>query len=200
MIAFVKGKVFEYGEDYIIIDNMGIGYVIYMPFQDMERIKKVDDQIMVHTYHYVREDQQLLYGFQNRESLHLFKNLIGVSGVGPKAGLSILSTVSPGDFILAVISGDEKTISKAPGIGKKSAQRIILELRDKFKKLNIQTPLPLFSIGEENEDVSKVLEATEGLMGLGYTKQEAVKVLSQIDGSITLECMIKEALKLLMKG
>ncbi|MEG0370870.1 MAG: Holliday junction branch migration protein RuvA [Clostridium sp.] len=200
MIAFVKGKVFEYGEDYIIIDNMGIGYVIYMPFQDMEKIKKADDQVMVHTYHYVREDQQLLYGFQNRESLHLFKNLIGVSGVGPKAGLSILSTVSPGDFILAVISGDEKTISKAPGIGKKSAQRIILELRDKFKKLNIQTPLPLFSIGEENEDVSKVLEATEGLMGLGYTKQEAVKVLSQIDGSITLECMIKEALKLLMKG
>lgn len=199
MIAFVKGKIFEYGEDYIIIDNMGIGYIIYMPLRDIEKIKN-NEEAIVHTYHYVREDQQMLYGFYNRESLHLFKNLIGVSGVGPKAGLSILSTVSPGDFILAVISGDEKTISKAPGIGKKSSQRIILELRDKFKKLNIETPLPLLEIGNEKEDTSKIADATEGLMALGYTKLEANKTLREIDQNLSLEDMIKEALKLLMKG
>lgn len=200
MIAFVKGNVFEYGEDNIIVDNLGIGYIIYMPLQDIEKIRKVEGEVIVHTYHYVREDQQLLYGFYNRESLHLFKNLIGVSGVGPKAGLSILSTVSPGDFILAVISGDEKTISKAPGIGKKSAQRIILELRDKFKKLNIETPLPLFEIGIEKEDTSKIADAAEGLMALGYTKMESAKVLRDIDQNLSLEEIIKEALKLLMKG
>ncbi|KMT21259.1 Holliday junction branch migration protein RuvA [Clostridium cylindrosporum] len=200
MIAYVKGKVFEYGEDYIIVDNMGIGYIIYMPIQDIEKVKKVDNEVTVHTYHYVREDQQLLYGFYNKEALSLFKNLIGVSGVGPKAGLSILSTVSPSDFILAVISGDEKTISKAPGIGKKSAQRIILELRDKFKKLNIETPLPLLELGSEKEDISKIADATEGLMALGYTKQEAVKTLSQIDNDLSIEDMLKEALKLLMRG
>ncbi len=198
MIAFVKGKVFEHGEDYIIVDNMGIGYLIYMPSRDIEKIRKLDE-VIVYTYHYVREDQQLLYGFYNKESLNLFKNLITVSGIGPKVGLSILSSVSPQDFILAVISGDEKTISKAQGVGKKSAQRIILELRDKFKKLNIETPLPLLNIGAEEEN-TKTQDVIEGLMALGYTKAESCKVLENIDKSISIEDMIKECLKLLMKG
>lgn len=199
MIAFVKGQVFEYGEDNIIIDNSGIGYIVYMPYQDIESIKKLSGEIIVHTYHYVREDQQLLYGFYNKESLTLFKNLIGVSGVGPKAALAILSAISPKDFILAVISGDEKMISKAQGIGKKSAQRIILELRDKFKKLNVETPLPIMEIGKE-EDESKVNDAILGLLALGYSKLESTKVLSKIDKNLSLEDTIKEALKLLMKG
>lgn len=199
MIAFVRGKVFEYGEDNIIIDSNGIGYVIFMPIQDIERIKEVKGEITVHTYHYVREDQQLLYGFYNKEALTLFKNLIGVSGVGPKAALAILSAISPSDLILAVISGDEKTISKAQGIGKKSAQRIILELRDKFKKLNVETPFEL--IGSQSEKAnSKVNDAIEGLLALGYTKAEASKVLNKIDVNLSLEDIIKEALKLLMKG
>ncbi|MEF9952476.1 MAG: Holliday junction branch migration protein RuvA [Clostridium sp.] len=200
MIAFVKGEVFDIGEDHIIIDNNGIGYIIYMPLRDIEKMKKKDDEVLVHTYHYVREDGEMLYGFYNRESLHLFKNLIGVSGVGPKAGLSILSTVDATTLILAVVGADDKTIAKAPGIGKKTAQRIILELRDKFKKLNVEEALPLFALPEEKVDTSKIAEAIEALMALGYSKQEGSNVVTSIDSSLSLEDIIKEALKQLMRG
>ncbi|MEG0481354.1 MAG: Holliday junction branch migration protein RuvA [Clostridium sp.] len=200
MIAFVKGKVFDISEDHVIIDNNGIGYIIYMPLRDIEKIKKKDDEVLIHTYHYVREDGEMLYGFYNRESLHLFKNLIGVSGVGPKAGLSILSTVDATTLVIAVAGADDKTIAKAPGIGKKTAQRIILELRDKFKKLNIEEALPLFSLPEEKVDTSKISEAIEALMALGYSKTEASNVVTGIDAAMSLEDIIKEALKHLMRG
>jgi Holliday junction DNA helicase RuvA len=196
MIAYVKGIIEESGEDYIIIDNNGIGYYISMPANEIELAKKQNGILKVHTYHYVREDSVGLYGFMDKESLNMFKFLLNVSGVGPKAALSMLSSISPASMALAIITGDEKTLCKAQGVGKKLAQRIILELKDKFKNYD-------FIQDNENhiEEVDDSLEAVGALMALGYTRQEAASAIKKVDASgKNIEDIVKQALKVLMKG
>jgi holliday junction DNA helicase RuvA len=195
MIAYVKGIVEEHGDDFVVLDNNGIGYFISMPINEIEKVKKIGGMVKIFTYHYVREDQVGLFGFLDNEGLNMFKMLINVSGVGPKAALSMLSSVSPSSMILAIISGDEKTLCKAQGVGKKLAQRIILELKDKFKNHDF--------MGQSSEgtiETNDEMEAVGALLALGYTRQEAVSALNRVDRNNSLEEVIKQALKVLMKG
>lgn len=197
MIAFIKGTIEEVLTDSILIDCNGVGYKVFMPSSQIEKIKDVQGKIKVHTYYYVREDQASLYGFMDKEGLNMFNMLIGVSGVGPKAALSILSAVPPSSLIISIITGDEKSLCKAQGVGKKMSQRIILELRDKLKDYNIASSLPESEEAYcENEDA----ETLGALLTLGYTKQEAIGALNKIDRNFTIEEKVKQALKLLMRG
>ena len=132
MISFVKGTVADIGENFLIMENGGLGYEIYMTGQDLEKAH-IGDEKKIHTFLYVREDILQLYGFFSKDDLGMFKLLIGVNGVGPKGALGILSGISADELRFAVLSDDVKTISKAPGIGKKTAQKMILELKDKLK-------------------------------------------------------------------
>lgn len=196
MIAYIKGSIEEYGEDYVIIDNNGIGYYVTMPVNEIENLRSQRGTVKIHTYHYVREDSIDLFGFINRESLVMFKQLLNVSGVGPKAAISILSSISPQNMILAIITGDEKALCKAQGVGKKLAQRIILELKDKFKNYDF-LPAAESEITQSNDS----LEAIDALMALGYTRQEAAFAVKKVDTKgKEIEEIVKEGLKVLMKG
>lgn len=196
MIAYIKGIVDSFGEDYIVLDNNGIGYLISMPVSDIEKLRKQNGIVKINTYHYVREDMIGLYGFLSSEALSMFKMLLNVSGVGPKAALSMLSTIAPSNLILAIITGDDKTLSSAQGIGKKLAQRIILELKDKFKDYNFMQ-----DSSEDKGVEDDSMEAMAALIALGYTRQEAAAAIKKVDdGNSSLEDIVKKALKVLMRG
>ena len=195
MIAYVKGTVECTGEDYAVIDNNGIGYYISMPVNDVQRIKNEKGTVKVNTYHYVREDAIGLYGFIDIDALNIFKLLINVSGVGPKAALSMLSSISPESIILAIMAEDDKKLCKAQGVGKKIASRIILELKDKFKNYDMNPA--------DNENIEKsdnVFEAISALIALGYTRSEAVSAVQKAGKQDGVEAIVKQALKILMKG
>lgn len=133
MISFVKGRLVETGTDHIVVENQGIGYLIFVPASVLDQMPASGSEVKIYTYLYVREDALCLYGFLTRDDLHVFKLLITVNGIGPKGALGILSTISPDNLRFAVLAGDTKTISKAPGIGSKTAQKLIIELKDKLK-------------------------------------------------------------------
>jgi len=194
VFGYIKGVITCVFDDYAIIENNGIGYIVFMPLRDINLLKEKNN-VLVYTYFHVREDNISLYGFLDRESLNIFKMLISVSGVGPKAALSLLSNITPQEFILAVVSKDDKTLSKAQGVGKKLAQRIILELKDKFKDYDFETETE--ARVEIDEDIKK--EAIAALMSLGYTKQEAIDAVKNVKAN-NVEDYIKCALKFLMKG
>jgi Holliday junction DNA helicase RuvA len=196
VIAYIRGLIEEYGEDYIIIDNNGIGYYISMPLNEIEKVKGQKGIVKINTYHYVREDSIDLFGFLEQESLNMFKLLLNISGVGPKAALSMLSSLSPQNMTLAIITGDEKALCKAQGVGKKLAQRIMLELKDKFKNHD-------FLSKDEGETVqtNDSMEAINALMSLGYTRQEAALAIKKVDTEgMEIEEIVRLALKALMKG
>ena len=195
MITFIKGKIEEVGEDYVIIDNNGIGYNISMPFPEIDKLKNNKDFVKIYTYQHIREDNISLFGFLDNEKLDMFKMLINVSGVGPKAAISIISSLDPGSIALAIITSDEKTLCTAQGVGKKLAQRIILELKDKFKNYDFLSPGTVVT-----ENVSEEFEAISALMSLGYSRTEALAALSGIDKSKSIEEVVKLALKSLMRG
>lgn len=196
MFAYIKGTVTFVLDDYAVVENNGIGYMIFMPSRDLDALRDKKD-VLVYTYYYVREDNISLYGFLDKESLNIFKLLLGVSGVGPKAALSILSCTTPSSFILSVVTKDDKTLSKAQGIGKKLAQRIILELKDKFKDYEFANEKEEDKREFLDKDVSK--EAIAALLTLGYTKQEAIQAVKKVEGASSVEDYIKGALKFLMK-
>lgn len=195
MIAFIKGIIEETGEEYIVIDNNGIGYHIGMSPTEIEKLKKLEGIVKIYTYQHVREDNISLFGFLDNDKLNMFKLLIGVSGVGPKAAIAMLSAVDPQSLILAIITADEKTICKAQGVGKKLAQRIILELKDKFKNYN-----PEQQITVDTGFVTEELEAVGALMALGYNRAEAMGAMKNIDTNQAIEEVVKQALKTLMRG
>ena len=195
MIAFVKGNIEDSGEDYVVIDNNGVGYLIWMTSIEIDKIKKQKENVKVFTYHYVREDQIGLYGFLDRDTLNMFKLLISVSGIGPKAGITILSSISPENIILAIITGDEKTLCKASGVGKKLAQRIILELKDKFKNHDFIQDKAYGKV----DDVD-TMEAVGALVALGYTRIEAESAVNRAGSNLSVEETVKQALKQLMRG
>ncbi len=189
MYEYIIGKVVLKENNRIILENNGIGYGIQTSNKSLDDAT-INEKIIFHTYLHVKEDAFLLYGFSNKEELILFKMLISISGVGPKATLSILSTLSPNKFALAIATNNDKELSKAKGIGKKTAQRIILELKDKFKSIELL---------EENEviDNSNIIleEAKMALMVLGYKASSAIKVINKIyiKGDM-IEDIIKKAL------
>ncbi len=192
MISYIKGIIEEVEEDKVIIDNNGIGYGIFMPQSSLELIGP-GEELKIYTYLNVKEDAMQLYGFLSKEELNLFKKLIGVSGVGPKGGLSII-TACPGDSLqTAIISGDAKAISKAQGIGAKTAQRIIIELKD---KIDLEEVI-FTNSGEAVADTGVKSDAIEALIALGYSRTSAFNAVNKVD-KITDD--VEELLKLALKN
>ena len=192
MISYIKGIIEEVEEDKVIIDNNGIGYGIFMPQSSLELIGS-GEELKIYTYLNVKEDAMQLYGFLSKEELNLFKKLIGVSGVGPKGGLSII-TACPGDSLqMAIISGDAKAISKAQGIGSKTAQRIIIELKD---KIDLEEVISTNS-GEAVADTEVKSDAIEALIALGYSRTSAFNAVNKVD-KITDD--VEELLKIALKN
>ena len=195
MISYIKGLLVETFEDTIVVEAGNIGYNIHVPLSLLERLPKVGNEVKVFTYFQVREDAMSLYGFLNRQDLDMFKQLIGVNGIGPKGALGVLSTLTPDSLRMAIISGDAKAISKAPGIGVKTAQRVILDLKD---RVHIEDMLP-----QETEALGGSLvgqtgkEAMEALVALGYSGSEAAKAVRQVE--ITDEMTVEDVLKASLK-
>jgi len=193
MLAFIKGTLVGVNKDSIVIENNGIGFNVFVPGVAFSSLPHIGQDVMVHTYFHVKEDGMNLYGFTSEEELDIFKLLISVSGIGPKGALAILSTLTVDQLRLAVMADDSKAISKAPGVGSKTAQRLIIELKD---KLNFDY-LP-----ESKETVINTLkasddknEAVQALVALGYSQSQAFKAVSNINpDGLTVEQILKLAL------
>ncbi len=184
MYAYIYGKLTEIKPSYIVIENHGIGYLIISPNPYSYHI---NDEVKIYTHHYVREDIDNLYGFISLESKELFIRLIGVSGIGPKSALSILATEQIHETILAIEEGNVKYLMKFPGIGLKSAQQIILDLKGKL-------------VEDEDELIPTAKNDVEdALNALGYSKTEIRKVMKKLDHDQAVEVMIKQALQMLIK-
>lgn len=200
MYAYIKGELAEKNIDSIVVEAAGVGYLIYIPTQYFDMLPDEGEDVKIYTYLYVREDAMILYGFLSKDDLEIFKLLITVSGIGPKGGLAILSTLPADDLRFAILSGDSKAISKAPGIGAKTAQRVILDLKDKLsledafeKKLENQTSGAAVSM---NSTVKN--DAVMALNALGYSSTESLKAVSKVD--ITEDMDVEDVLKLALKN
>lgn len=195
MISFIKGIVEYINEGHIVIENNGIGYDINVSSATTGRLK-LHSEAKIYTYMAVREDEISLYGFMNREEFNMFNLLIGVTGVGPKSALSLLGSMAPSELALAIITDDIKALSGGQGIGKKTAQRIALELRDKIS--NEQAASDSSVITAAVSDSSARNEAMEGLMALGFSKAEANKAIAQVySEDMTSSQIISKALRAL---
>lgn len=197
MIAYLSGELTLREESYIIIDVQGVGYKVNIPFSVQCKLPQIGEEIEIYTYTYVREDRFVLYGFLHKEELKLFEKLLGVSKVGPKVAINILSTLSVKEFKLAIAKEEIKTLKQAKGIGKKTAQRLILEMKG---KIDLEQVLAGESEAENEQLVSNSdkEEAIEGLLNLGYnTKEarEAVELACKGQESIEVEDIIKLALQ-----
>lgn len=179
MLSFIKGILSDIEDDRIVVENGGFGIEIYIPKTVFVLLPRIGEDIKVYTYFKVAEDGFSLYGFLNRGDLDIFKKLITVNSVGPKGALSILSTLSPEDLRLAILSEDEKAISKANGIGAKTAKRIILELKDKIDMTELHMPADASLLSGLSGDA--VAEAIEALIALGYSQSQARKALKGIE-------------------
>ena len=202
MFYYVNGTVAHIEPYLAVIDCGGVGYACRTTTYTLSGLKK-GEKGKLFTHLSVREDGLDLYGFATAEELRLFQQLISVSGVGPKAALSILSSTTPANLALSIITGDEKALTCAPGVGKKIAQRVILELKDKLAKgQNISAAGESYSgTGVTVIPENKLSEATAALAVLGYSQGEINLALKGIDlDSLTLEQIIKQALKKMMKG
>jgi Holliday junction DNA helicase RuvA len=199
MISYIKGQLEYIGEDFIIVDNNQIGYEIKVPISVISNLPLVGESVKIYTYLYVREDMMKLYGFLSMDHIDVFKKLLSVSGIGPKGALGILSIITPDDLKYAIISSDVDTICKAPGIGKKTAQKLILDLKDKFKLEDYTDTVSreVSNVGDKSLDCKG--EAIYALTSLGYSNAEAVKVITYIKDYTTTEDLIKKALKKLAK-
>ena len=207
MLAYIKGKLEMKMTGYVVVDVGGLGYKIFMSDVGIEKIGNIGDTVKVHTYYKVREDDISIFGFNTLEELKMFELLISVSGVGAKTALTMLAVCEPSDFALAVISEDIKTLTGIPGIGAKSAQRIILELKDKITKEqqieSIQKEVDKNSKADNKmQDIlknnAKVSEAIAALQVLGYNKKEIEKAFEKLDkNELSTEELIRHGLNLL---
>lgn len=192
MISYIKGEVIKKGLDYTVLDNNGIGYYINTSFSTLNKIVE-GSHVLIQIYMHIREDVIALYGFLTADEIELFKKLISVNGVGPKAGLSVLSTYEAGTVKEIILKDDAARMSKVPGIGKKTASKIILELKDKVGTLQSLSADETAIISEPDSEESDVLNA---LTALGFNVYEAKKTLDRIDFTGKTENeIIKEALK-----
>ncbi|MBS1430179.1 MAG: Holliday junction branch migration protein RuvA [Ruminococcus sp.] len=205
MISYIRGELCYIEEQKAIVDVNGVGYGIYMPQQALSLLPPMGQQVKIHTYLNIREDAMQLFGFLTKEDLNVFRLLIGVNGIGPKAGLNILSCLSPDELRFAVLSGDAKAISATPGIGKKTAEKLILELKD---KLNIEDMLEHAAHGGDSEDLASgtdtasntmQAEAVQALTALGYGSAESLRAVKKSSPECSsVEDILKEALKFLL--
>lgn len=196
MISYIKGQLVEVLNDTIVVENNGIGFNIKVPVTVISRFSKIGESVKVYTYLQIREESHNLFGFLTRDDLNIFKMLINVNGIGPKGALAILSTISPNDLRFAIISGDVKLISSAPGIGSKTAQKLIIELKDKVS-LEDALENTLYENGADMADSEARNEAIEALCALGYGSAQAVRAVREVEDieSKDSEVILKEALK-----
>lgn len=199
MISYLKGSLAAVEEDKVIVDVGGVGYGVYMSGQAMGQLPPVGREVKLHTYLNVKEDAMQLYGFLTRDDLTVFKLLIGVNGIGPKGGLGVLSVLSPDDLRFAVLSSDVKAICAAPGIGKKTAEKLILELRDKLKLEDALEHIAMEAGAPAKSEYHNEIQgdAIEALVALGYGSTEALKAVRkvEIDDKVGTEDVLKLALK-----
>ena len=201
MYAYIKGEIVDIAEDKVVLECNNIGYNIKVPFSVIQSLPGIGEDVKIYTYTCVREDAFILYGFLTKDDLWIFKKLITVNGIGPKGALGILSAMSADDLRFAIIAGDSKAIAKAPGIGAKSAERIILDLKDKIDLEPMMTKEPVVSTGQLlNSDAKN--EAIEAMTALGYSASEAVKAVKQLTITDDMDSgmILKEALKILVRG
>lgn len=200
MIQFIRGELVGVEEDRILVDVGGVGYGIFMSGQAMGRLPQIGREVKIYTYLNVKEDAMQLFGFLTRDDLRVFKLLIGVNGIGPKGGQAILSVLTPDDLRFAVMANDVKAISAAPGIGKKTAEKLILELKDKLHVEDaLEHAVPTADTsGASTDNFREVTsEAIQALVALGYGNTEALKAVKKVE--ITPEMSVNEVLKQALK-
>lgn len=206
MISYVKGPLIDIWEDMIVVEAAGIGYNIHVPLSVIEALPKAGTQVQIYTSLQVREDAMTLYGFLSRQDLQMFRQLLGVNGIGPRAALGILSSLRSDDLRMAILSGDAKAISRAPGVGPKTAQRVILDLKDRIKMEDILPGegLDQGAAGAGTAAAAAGLEgagkeAIEALVALGYSMMEAGKAVRQVEitETMTAEEVLKASLRYL---
>lgn len=195
MISYVKGELAEIQNGRIVVDTGGIGVEILVPASVMGSLPRVGEEVKIYTYFRVSEDAMTLYGFNSGRDRAMFEQLISVSGIGPKGALAILSTLSPDDLRMAIMSGDAKSIAQSPGIGAKTAQRVIIDLKD---KIDLEDILGVSS-GNNNVNIASgnAQEAIEALVSLGYSPTTAARAVRAIEGAedMDTEDILKAALK-----
>ncbi|MCL2383586.1 MAG: Holliday junction branch migration protein RuvA [Oscillospiraceae bacterium] len=197
MYAYIRGKLVNKSNTYVVIDVNGIGYKVFMSLKSIEELGETEE-VKVHTHYYVREDNISLYGFVTNEELRMFELLLSVSGIGAKSAIAMLSEITPSSFALAVITNDISKLVKIPGIGNKSAARIVLELKDKLKTEQSLTECKNEEVTAAIAEDNKTSEAISALQILGYTRKEIEKALEKIDiETLTLEDVIRKALGVL---
>ena len=203
MIGFVKGIIDSVHENYVLLENHGIGYEIFVPASELERMPHAGEEVKLYTYLHVREDSMQLYGFLTRDACDFFKLLLTVNSVGPKGALGILSTLDVDALRFAILAEDSKAIAKAPGIGKKTAEKVVLELRDKcdaddFLSSEGVTGGNVPSTDNGSTDAAK--DAIEALVALGYSSTDsmrAVKSVVALNPDLDTEAILKQALKVI---
>ncbi|MDE7324391.1 MAG: Holliday junction branch migration protein RuvA [Lachnospiraceae bacterium] len=197
MFAYIKGTITDLADDNLVLECNNIGYNIRIPLSVAQNLPKIGTQIKIYTYTSVREDAFNLFGFLTKDDLEIYKKLITVNGIGPKGALGILSVMSADELRLAILSGDAKAISKAPGIGSKSAERIILDLKDKVQIMTSSSPdRNLFNCTPNSGAKNEALEA---LTSLGYSPAEALKAVNQVTITEEMDAgiVLKQALKVM---
>ena len=199
MIALLTGLIAHKSPDHIVLDVQGVGYRVHIPFSTYYELPEEGGVASLHIHTSVREDAILLYGFRTRPEKSFFQLLISVSGVGPKLARDILSTIQPGPLAQALSQGDLNKLSTIPGIGKKTAERLVLELKDKVAKLDLSSLPAADKRKIPGDDVAD--DVMSALLNLGYKDQHVRKVLAGLDagGDVSVEGLLKQALKMLMK-
>lgn len=195
MFAYIKGSLEMKLNNYVVIETGGIGYKIFMTDTSIDKIGEIGSIVKVHTYYYVREDNISLYGFLTNEELRMFELLLSVSGVGAKSAITILSCITPSEFAIAIISNDVAKMKKVKGVGAKTAERIILELKDKLKDYN---GAEIEEKKNNKVDEEKISEAISALQVLGYNRKEILQAMEKIDtDNLEVEDIIRKGLSLL---
>ena len=205
MFSYIKGPLTELWEDMIVVESGGIGWNIHVPLSVLDRLPRIGTEVKIYTSLQVREDAMTLYGFFSRQDLKMFHQLLGVNGIGPKAALGILSVLQPDDLRMAILSEDAKAIARAPGIGPKTAKRVILDLKDRIRMEDV---LPASfgdaaAVPDTNAAASGVegvgRDAIEALTALGYSLTESAKAVRQVEitEDMTVEAVLKASLKFL---
>lgn len=195
MFAYIKGSLEMKLNNYVVIETGGIGYKIFMTDTSIDKIGDIGSIVKVHTYYYVREDNISLYGFLTNEELRMFELLLSVSGVGAKSAITILSCITPSEFAIAIISNDVAKMKKVKGVGAKTAERIILELKDKLKDYN---GTEIEEKKNNKVDEEKMAEAISALQVLGYNRKEILQAMDKIDtDNLEVEDIIRKGLSLL---
>ena len=201
MISFVRGRLAEVAESSCVVETAGLGMEINIPYTVLEELPHIGEEVILYTYFKIAEDAMSLYGFLSRRDEEMFERLISVSGIGPKAALAILSTLAPDDLRMAIAAGDAKAIAKAPGVGAKTAQRLILDLRDKIDIAEIIGGGASGSAGASAAAAGSApaREAVEALTALGYSASEAARAVREAASEdMTSEDVLRAALKLLV--